>query len=347
MKIVSDDIGSFPVPEGYSKDDATLLADAIVVGEASDEERAKFNAIIWQIMDAKLSAGIDIPNYPQIRDMIESFYTLIEDHSETEDPFVILKDKAVIPEVDAVKEYAKRYFEERGEALNLRVCVTGPLDLYVRKLGTQVEGDLLKNLGKSVARFLENIKLDEKCIKTRVVSIDEPSLGLNPNIVFEKDDLIKAWDHAAKPVKDLDIQVHLHSGAEAETVYQTDNIRIIGVESAEDAGNLSGFEKKDLEEYDRFLRVGISRSNITGLIADYEEKTGVNAANNSQSLIKLVDEMESNKTITGRLEKAYDMFGDRIKYAGADCGLGLWPNLEVASKLLANTVEAIDDFNTK
>ncbi|MFH0861014.1 MAG: methonine synthase [Candidatus Altiarchaeota archaeon] len=344
MTILSDDIGSFPPPAGFTREDASRLADRIVTGKASEDEKARFNRTVVELMDAKVSAGIEAPNYPQLRDMIESFYALIENHSEPEEPFVILKENAVMPEVDAVGEYARRHYEEVGEPLNLRVCVTGPIDLYVRKISTQVDGDLLKNLGKSVGRFLENARLDEKHVKTRVVSIDEPSLGLNPNIIVEQEDLIEAWNLATDAVKDLDVQVHLHSSAEAETVYQTDSIRIIGVESAEDPDNLKGFEKKDLDSYDRFLRVGVSRSNITGMIADYEKQTGVNATGR-EALLKLVDTMEDPITIRGRLEKAYNIFGDRIKYAGPDCGLGLWPDINAAARLLENTAKSIAEFN--
>ena len=60
---------------------------------------------------------------------------------------------------------------------------------------------------------------------------------------------------------------------------------------------------------------------------------------------KLVDAMENQETITGRLEKAHRIFGDRIRYAGPDCGLGLWPDASAAARLLENTAKAIAEFN--
>lgn len=43
-------------------------------------------------------------------------------------------------------------------------------------------------------------------------------------------------------------------------------------------------------------------------------------------------------------EKAYSIFGDRIKYVGPDCGLGSFPSQELAYMVLKNTAEGIKDF---
>ena len=43
-------------------------------------------------------------------------------------------------------------------------------------------------------------------------------------------------------------------------------------------------------------------------------------------------------------EKAYSIFGDRIKYVGLDCGLGPFPGQELAYMVLKNTSEGIRDF---
>jgi 5-methyltetrahydropteroyltriglutamate--homocysteine methyltransferase len=66
--------------------------------------------------------------------------------------------------------------------------------------------------------------------------------------------------------------------------------------------------------------------------------------NNPKALISMVDEHESPALIKKRLEKAYALFGERVKYVGPDCGLGLWPTIDAAKKLLANTVTATSNF---
>jgi 5-methyltetrahydropteroyltriglutamate--homocysteine methyltransferase len=55
-------------------------------------------------------------------------------------------------------------------------------------------------------------------------------------------------------------------------------------------------------------------------------------------------DVETKEKIKNRLEKAYALFGDRIKYAGPDCGLGSWPSQELAFKLLQNTGMGIKEF---
>ena len=54
--------------------------------------------------------------------------------------------------------------------------------------------------------------------------------------------------------------------------------------------------------------------------------------------------METPGTIAKRLQKAYSIFGGRIKYAGPDCGLGSWPSQELAFSLLKNTGIGIKEF---
>jgi len=48
--------------------------------------------------------------------------------------------------------------------------------------------------------------------------------------------------------------------------------------------------------------------------------------------------------IKKRPEKAYSSFGDQIKYVGSDCGLGPFPNQELAYLVLINTSAGIKDF---
>lgn len=323
MTPLTDDIGSFPCE---NKEELREIAQRIIEGTSTDEESEKFNTTIKELFDAKVSTGLDCVNYPQVQEMIDAYFLPIEKFSEDE-PWVIEKEKAIIPEVEALGDFDK--------PVNMRVCITGPLDIYVRKVSTQVDGDLLANLAKSISRFLKNSILDDN-VKTTSISIDEPSYGLNPNIVLEEEDLIRAWDIATEPAKDLDIQIHLHSSAEVGTVYKTKHIKIIGVEAAENPINLDSLDKNELIENDRFLRVGIARSNITALLADYEQKTGKKA-----TAVGAVDALESVDVIRGRLDKAIDLFGDRVKYVGPDCGLGLWPGVESAAKLLENTVKAV------
>jgi len=329
--MLSDDIGSFPLPEGVKRE-----------GLKGEE----FEQVVRDIMQRKISSGIQRPNYPQLRDMISQFFSSIEESHDEEKAWLIEKEKAKIPEIDALEPVAREFYEKNSKPLELRVCVTGPLELYLDKVGNQVQGDLLMNLAESISRFVENSLVDKEYMKTKTVSIDEPSLGLNPNIVAEQEDLVKALDLAVKPAKGLDIQVHLHAPNSADLIYETENIGIIGIETAEEPIFLEDIDKGELEQHDRFLRVGIARSNIYGVAADYKESKGIDIWK-EKGFDAMVNEMENKEIMRKRLEKSLKIFGDRIKYAGPDCGLSAWPSQDSAELLLRNVAEVVEEFNKK
>ncbi len=343
--IISDDIGSFPIPEQESREELYDIAIKIVTKNVSFDENSRFNRIVADIMKRKIYSGIKRPTYPQIQDMISQFFYFIERLSDDENPLVVRDEFAIIPELNSIDEVAREYYKKNNRALELRVCVTGPLELYLKRIGTLIHSDLLFNIAKSVSKFVSNSILDRDYIKTRVVSLDEPSLGLNTNLIFERDDLIEALDIAVKPAKKLDVQIHLHSLIESDIILQTENISIIGVESAENPSALNEISRKELEIYDKFLRVGISRTNILSLASDYLDKTGIDVWKEG-NFDEMLNKMENIKIIGKRLNKAYSIFGNNIKYAGPDCGLGAWPSQNIAFKNLKNTASAIDRFNS-
>jgi 5-methyltetrahydropteroyltriglutamate--homocysteine methyltransferase len=57
-------------------------------------------------------------------------------------------------------------------------------------------------------------------------------------------------------------------------------------------------------------------------------------------------EYNSPEKVTKRLENAYALFGDRIRYVGPDCGLGPFPGQELAFMVLKNTSAGIKGFYT-
>lgn len=338
MTIISDDIGSFPLQSAIEKSKAREIAAKIIRGEASMDEESYFSAVASEIMQKKIDSGIMRPTFPQIQDMITGFISPIQLYYEPNEPWIIRREKALIPEIDAIKELAARFHESIGRVLELRVCVTGPLELYLKAVGPRIEGDLLHNIAESVSRFIENALMSRRHIITSVVSIDEPSLGINPALVAESEDLISAFEAAVKKAKKVDVQVHLHSTNRVDLLYEVEGIKIIGIESAGDPNVLSEVNRCDIESADKFLRVGISRTDIHAIVAESRGE-GIN------DTIAAINSLESDEIILKRLRRAYELFGDRIKYAGPDCGLGSWPNQYSAFLLLRNTAEAVRRFN--
>lgn len=80
--------------------------------------------------------------------------------------------------------------------------------------------------------------------------------------MFGDDDIIDALDIASRTAAyhNIDIEIHLHSSLHYGLICKTRSIGIIGVESAANPSYLDLIDKKDLEDYDKFLRVGIART---------------------------------------------------------------------------------------
>ncbi|MCK4651593.1 MAG: methonine synthase, partial [Methanosarcinales archaeon] len=176
-----------------------------------------------------------------------------------------------------------------------------------------------------------------------LISIDEPSIGINPDIMFDDDEIIRALDLSAKS-SSVDTQIHLHSPLHYNIACESDSINVVGVESAANPDYLELVEKADLEQYDTFLRVGVTRTDIFGMTAELNERYQINVWKETSMLDEIVTSMETPDVVAKRLKRAYERFGDTIRYAGPDCGLGSWQYQDLAQKLLANTGSGISMF---
>ncbi|MHC1625235.1 MAG: methionine synthase [Methermicoccaceae archaeon] len=329
---ILDDIGSFPPPDGMDR--AQLL-------HMAETDRESYLSVVVQSMRTKLSCGIDVTTYPQFRDMNAMFTDLILDETLCDEPFRIKPSNATILELEALDVVAKEFKKEQGEKLPVRVCVTGPIELYLSIFGGSAYTDILLNLALSVRRFLRRSISGSYVVK--VVSIDEPSLGLNPSILFSEDDMLEALDISASvPVE---TQIHLHSQLYMEMACAS-CIDVVGIEAASDPSVLELIDRRFLESTDTFLRVGIARTDIHSMVAELNARYDVNAWTQPELLQHLVSEMETPETIGSRLRKAHSLFGDRLRYAGPDCGLGSWPSQKLACMLLENVRRARDTFYT-
>ncbi len=313
-----DDIGSYPLPKG------------VRVENLSEKQ---YLELIRETLAKKTFDGVEIPTYPQFRDMIRMFLDPIEKPENQESPYLIKKERAQIVELQAVPPSSK-----------IRVCVTGPVELYLSAFGATNYTDILYNLAKSVARFLEQARASGRMA---VASLDEPSLGLSSAIVFEEEDIIKALDIASEPCRGIDCEVHLHSPLYAEPCCRVSGLGIIGVESAAHPDYFKLIDRKLLEDTDTYLRAGIARTDILSMAAKLNDRLGINLWEDPERFESEIMAMESAEIIEMRLEKAHKSFGDRLRAVGPDCGLGSWPSQSMASKLLSNCAAAVTSFRQK
>ena len=316
--IFYDDIGSFPLPRGV---------------KIAGLSREGYLDLVGSVLAIKRRAGVECPTYPQLRDMIRMFMDEIENPDQADSPYLIKTEHALIRELEAVSP---------GE--NVRVCVTGPLELYLSAFGATAYSDILCSLAESVARFLEKAG---DMGKMSVASLDEPSLGMNSNIVFSEEEIIEALEIASRPCRGMDCEVHLHSPLYAEICARVSGISIVGIESASHPDYLELVDKKMLEETDSFIRAGIARTDILSMSAQLNERLGVNLWQDMPRLEREIMEMESPAVMKKRLEKAYGLFGERLRSTGPDCGLGSWPSQDLAARLLENCASAVREFRSE
>ncbi|MEM3673599.1 MAG: hypothetical protein QW468_05205 [Candidatus Bathyarchaeia archaeon] len=337
MDILVDDVGSFPLP-AYAKrelfDRAYPLArEAVINGRDIKKDHYLYNNFYRVIIDsfmAKCAAGLDVINYPQHYDIYKQFTEVIQ-KAMSQGTYVVDERDALIPEVHVIKEEAKIIYEETGRRIPLRVCITGPIELYLKMVGVTPYKDVLLMFAETVKRFAENSILNSKYVKTEVVSLDEPSLGFQ-NLTIDRDTFLDVFEKAFAfegTVK----QIHLHSSSMVSDILNVKNLDVISLEYAASPKNIESLPKKALETADKCVRIGIARTDIDSILAELYDK-GITKLGIEQLV-------EDEDTIKRRLKVAKEKYGERMSFTGPDCGLGGWPTQEAAQQLLRRTVNAV------
>lgn len=339
--VIFIDGGSLPTPEGITREWVKTAA------ENRDEDEKLFS-MVREAFRRKIDVGVHVPTYPQFRDMIGQFLDIIKDEKNCYEPYVLKEENAKILELEIIDEVAKQYREETGETLEVRVCIAGPTDLYLQAFGATDYVDAYHALALDLEDFIKQTFMAAKNFKIKVIALDEPSLGINDRIQFSDTDIISALTVASTYARKqgADMEIHLHSPLKYKLVCETP-INIIGFEYAATPSYLNLLDKKVLEDSNTYIRLGVSRTDISSLIGIVNETYGVNAWKEREYMQKIVTDIETPNVVKQRLETAYSVLGDRIKYASPDCGLAFWPDQELAFKLLENTAKGINEFNAE
>jgi len=341
-----DDVGSFPLPSNINKESYEKFYWTAYKGLVNNSVIFENKGINIYFIEPfinsfrlKLEAGVQIVNYPQHIDMYNQFLKPIGDY-ETE-PKLIDSNKAWIPEVFVLENFAKKYFEDTGRELNVKVCITGPIDLYIKQHKFTIYSDLALNYAKSINSFLKNSLVNNKYVKIPVISIDEPSFGYVDLININDDELIKIYDRSLDGIKNQSVttQLHIHTLNRADIPLKSNNYDVITCEYASDKTNK--ISKRLLDQYDKYIRVGVTRTNVDNIIAEYIDSGATwDELKTYDGMYRLIDSKES---IRKNLLDALEMYGDRLKFVGPDCGLGGWRIPEIAFHLLKRTSEVIKE----
>jgi 5-methyltetrahydropteroyltriglutamate--homocysteine methyltransferase len=332
-----DDIGSFPLPTGVNRETFNkayqVAREALVDGRDLRKDEFILKNFCEVTLDAfrkKLLSGLDVVNYPQQYDGIKQVGDVIHT-AMAKGSFLVEEKQAVLPEVKLISEEAKILSEELGKKIPLRVSLFGPLEQYLSEVGTTPYSDVLESFAETIRRFAKNSILNSKYIKTEVVSIDEPSFGFL-NIAAETD-VIRDVLEKAFNFQGAVRQIHLHSASRLPDLLEVGNIDVLSFEYAASPKNIESVSRKMLEDEDKQIRVGVSRTDIGSIMAELNDK-GVPKPTVEQLV-------ESGEVIKKRYVSAKEKYGDRMTFTGPDCGLGGWPSQEAAQLLLKRTVDAI------
>ena len=245
--------------------------------------------------------------------------------------FVVDQERAFLPEIYVLNQEAKRLSEEFGRKIQLRVSFFGPMEMYLHEVGNTPFQDVLDGLAETIRRFAKNSILNSKYIETKVVSIDEPSFGFN-NIQATSDVLCGVLEKAFD-FQGAIRQIHLHSASGVHDLLCVKKLDVLSFEYAASPVNIEAVPKSMLEEADKQIRVGVSRTDIDSILAELYER-GV-AKPSAEQLV------EPEDTIRKRFRFAKEKYGERMTFTGPDCGLGGWINQEAAQLLLERTVKAV------
>lgn len=338
METLVDDIGSFPLPANVDRRDFekaySIAREAMIEGKYSEKDEfllKNFYKVVSNSFRKKLEAGLDVANYPQHCDMYRQFADPIHKAME-EGTYIVDERAAIIPEVHVIAKEAKNICEETGrERIALRVCITGPMELYLREVGTTLYRDVLFMLAETVRNFARTSIMRTKYLETKVVSIDEPSFGFQ-EIRADQESLEEALERALD-FKGVVKQIHLHSPSRIPFLLSVKNLDVVSLEYAASPNNIEYVSRAMLEKADKQIRVGISRTDIDNIMAELHQK-GIT----KPSLEQLI---EYKEIIRRRYIKAKEKYGERLTFTGPDCGLGGWPSQEAAQNLLKRTVEAV------
>ena len=185
-------------------------------------DKEYFEARVTESFLDKIRAGVDVPNYPQFRDMNEMFLNAIDGIVKTGEGYVvrdslsITRDKLLIPEVHVLRDRSRHIREVLDKPVRIKICVTGPYTLSTF-FAPERKG-LFTLLGDAVAQIVKHNIFSTKFGGVVLVTVDEPVFGFldDPNLDYGaegREELLAAWERIFDHVKAKGCQscIHLHN----------------------------------------------------------------------------------------------------------------------------------------
>jgi len=344
--VKTTDVGSLPPLEPREKLDRAASAYVSVVGYLTESSLAKlFEKVVLKSLEDKVKAGVEAPNYPQLRDMNEMFMRQVSGVRrarggyEVEGRLRALSPK--VPELEVLRRNLS-VLRELGVS-ELRACVTGPYTLST--LFKTRTPDLIAQLGEVVTKFTEASVFNLRGARVTLVFVDEPVLGflddplLDPESVG-REALLKAWEQVCHKASSLGAEAgfHLHTTANP-LFWEVEHLKIIQSHVGDPI-----YERKEpkLEEHDKLIAASVCRTDLDALIA---EKVGEGRLGEVWASIRSggssgVEYLEGLELMARRARRALELYGSRVACSCPECGLGSFPSYSLALECLRRASEA-------
>jgi 5-methyltetrahydropteroyltriglutamate--homocysteine methyltransferase len=361
--IQSYDVGSLPF--FGSLDALAKGADSFEAG-VNDASAIFFEKSIVKVFSDKLAAGINIPNFPQFRDMNEMFLDMIAGVERYKEGFVetekltLKASKGCLPEVLATKQNADELSVRFGKPFSMKFCVTGPYTLA--SFFPYRTSETFSRLGEVISRIVEANVFREKAGSVEFVSVDEPLFGLVDDPLIDhgssgRESLFKTWSDifgSAKARKAVTC-LHLHNTSD-ELFWEVESLDVVESHVDDPLYRLDK-TKRHLEIEDKVLKASVCVTDFDRLI---RENIKASSALNGLTLDEAVAEVwrkvrknvvapevfvDASDVMKKRAEQIIAKFGrQRVPYVGPECGLRGFPSYEGALECLRRAADAGKSF---
>ncbi len=336
------DVGSLPVPG----DERRLEEGRRKYAKEGGEEAEYFERLVVSSFLDKIRCGIDLPNYPQFSDMISSFLEPLRGVRRKGEGYVLEEEPSLRPGEEVLPEVRAllRNSGELGEG-RMKVCVTGPYTLA--SLFPGWDESLFTLLSRPLAELVSHNLPRGRGLRVELLSLDEPVFGVDDPRLDRgsegREVLLKAWEEVlgAARRKGVRTSLHLHRTSDG-LFWELQNLEV--VESHVDDPLYSSPDTlRLLERKDKFLKVSVARTDFDLLVegkVGTGEKVGEVWRGIREGRVRAEEYLEEEEEMGLRLRKAVEKFGERVVYAGPECGLRGFPTYESALECLRRVARA-------
>jgi 5-methyltetrahydropteroyltriglutamate--homocysteine methyltransferase len=349
----SCDVGSLPFP---GESDKFLEGANHYAAGLSDASAELFEQEVSRGFLDKLKAGIEIPAFPQFRDMNDMFLSAFEGTEKMTGGYVetgaltVKQGREMLPEVAVIERNADRFHAEMDEPFQLRVCVTGPYTLA--SLFPYRNSQTYTQLGRVLSEVVVKNVFAVKQGKVVLVSVDEPLFGVVDDPLIDRgtegrEKLLAAWESIMSRARKRNVEtcIHLHRTTD-ELFWEVESLVVVESHVDDPLYKMKATGRW-LDRKDKLLKASVATTDFDRLI---KEKLGLNATGDAVADIwkkiakgTLSPEMylEDVGLMKKRLKDIVERFGvERVAMAGTECGLRGFPTYGSAIECLRRVSEA-------